>query len=120
MKRWILCFFFSLVIIGTASADFKKKIECTHGNYEGWEVWYEKEGFEGTAIFHFENKTGVTAFNVRVFVTFFDSTGKYLWRIKAESEGPIHSYIEFRRIFPNRARKLTCEIYWTDKWEKSE
>lgn len=115
MKRVVYYVLLLLLLCGGKVFAESGDIECTSGNYEGWHVWYERQsmGPNEPARFHFENETGITAFNVYVIVNFFDYFDKHLHRLQYRTSGPIHKYAIFAGYIPEKASKITCEVYWS-------
>lgn len=113
-------FALSLMISATAYAE-SGAIECTGGNPAGWRVWYEKAALQpvdGDIItVHFENETGITAFKILATVNFYNIFDEYLGRAEWKQDGPIHKYFVPNIKVPHGTSKMTCDIYWKDKYE---
>lgn len=116
MKRLLFVLLLGSLFVGSAWAE-KGSIECVKGNCDGWSVWYERNSlFDKIAVYHFENNTGTTAFKILVNVNFYDNFGVYLGRITYKLDGPIHQQFPFKGSFPEKSYKVTCDIYWSDKY----
>jgi hypothetical protein len=98
-------------------------IPCERGKCEGWEGSYEPIPGTGgatgayTANFFFRNRSGKSAFNVKIHVNFYDVFGDYIARKEKKEEGPIHNWVNMSPVrVPHNASKITYDIYWSDEY----
>ena len=102
-----------------ASSAFAESgiLSCDKGECEGWAATYEGSG--NSFLYHFENVSGKSAFNIKILVNTFDYMGDFLGRFEIKAEGPIHKYINYKaRVHPKTA-KMTYDIYWSDRSGKT-
>jgi hypothetical protein len=102
---------------------FCTEISCVKGMCEGWEGSYESiPGTGGTtgaylANFFFRNRSGKSAFNIKIAINFYDGLGDYIGRFPFKEEGPIHDWIPLPKVrIPHNASKITYDIYWSDQY----
>jgi hypothetical protein len=114
MRKIILVI--ALLILPNIVYAEKGDIPCVNGTCEGWHAWYEKNAFKNDVIFHFDNNTGVTAFNITVIVNMYDYFDNYLGRIEKKVAGPIHKFINLGGTVHKDTSKMTCDIYWSETY----
>jgi hypothetical protein len=123
MKTHFRCLAF-LVMLAAASPAWAESfdVECVQGYCDGWHIWYEMDSStfrtfnDYKATFHFDNQTGIPAFNVKYIVNCYDDRGAFLGRMEGKSDGPVNKFITFNAIVPKGSVRMTAELYWTESY----
>lgn len=110
MKRLFLFFF----LICTSAFAEAGDLSCINGNCEGWEGHYEISGDIGKFIFL--NKSGKSAFDIKILVNCYDYFDTFIARIERKNEGPINVQMPFIARIPPNTSKMTYDIYWVDEY----
>ena len=112
--RIIFCVLLVFFLTSNAFAEIGS-IPCEGGSCDGWEGEYERRGDYAKVIFL--NKTGKTAFKIKLLINCYDYFDTFITRIETKHEGPINVQIPYVIKVPKDTSKMTYSIYWVDTYQ---
>lgn len=115
--KWTIAVFLLLVAAQSFAAS-RKELECRAGQCEDWAAEYKgsfSDGWPVTVLL--KNKSGKSAFNVKVILNCYDYFDDFLGRVEFKVEGPIHEKYWHQIYPPSGAESADFEIYWIDKYQ---